>query len=314
MSPDRRQIAALLAAAGLSPLARGTPALAQVTSEAASPSEPASQVGTARDKYSRVTAPIYINGQGPFRFLVDTGANRSCISEALAERLGLPDGPRVSLHTVAGQKMRASVHVNELKVGTRVQRNARVAVLPIIGEDIDGALGVDWLKGQRLVLDLKGRSMDITTSHMDQTVEGKVVVPARRKSGQLTIIDADLAGRQISAMVDSGAEITMGNAALRRIIGPQPRNTLPQPIELSSLAGEKLTGELLFLSFLRLGGLQLGNVPVAFVEAHVFRLWGLQNVPTLILGMDLLNEFDKVHLDFGRSIVRFDLSDGSNTP
>lgn len=308
MSPDRRQIAALLAAAGLSPLSGRTPALAQ-TAPAPAPDGP-SQIGTTKDRFSRVTAPIYIDGQGPFQFLVDTGANRSCISEALAERLGLPDGPKVSLHTVAGQRMRSSVHVNELRVGNRVQRNARVAVLPIVGEDIDGALGVDWLKGQRLILDFKGRSMEITASRMDQTVDGKVVVPARRKSGQLTIIDADLAGRQISAMVDSGAEITMGNAALRRIIGPQPRNTLPQPIELSSLAGEKLTGELMFLSFLRLGGLQLGNVPVAFVEAHVFRLWGLQNVPTLILGMDLLNEFDKVHLDFGRSIVRFDLSDG----
>jgi predicted aspartyl protease len=207
--------------------------------------------------------------------------------------------------------MRSSVQVSELKVGSRVQKNARVAVLPIVGEEIDGALGVDWLKGQRLVLDFKGHQMEITASRLDTTSDGKVVVPARRKSGQLTIIDADLAGRQISAMIDSGAEISMGNAALRRVIGAQPRNTTVQQIELASLAGEKLVGELLYLSFLRLGGLQLGNVPVVFVEAHVFKLWGLQNVTTLILGMDLLNEFDKVHLDFGRSTVRFDLSDSA---
>jgi predicted aspartyl protease len=307
MSPDRRQIAALLAAAGLSPSALASPALAQ----APPVNEPPSQIGTQRDKTSRITAPIYINGQGPFRFLVDTGANRSCISEVLADKLGLPEGPRVSLHTVVGQRMRSSVQVSELKVGSRVQKNARVAVLPIVGEEIDGALGVDWLKGQRLVLDFKGHQMEITASRLDTTSDGKVVVPARRKSGQLTIIDADLAGRQISAMIDSGAEISMGNAALRRVIGAQPRNTTVQQIELASLAGEKLVGELLYLSFLRLGGLQLGNVPVVFVEAHVFKLWGLQNVPTLILGMDLLNEFDKVHLDFGRSTVRFDLSDSA---
>jgi predicted aspartyl protease len=307
MSPDRRQIAALLAAAGLSPSVLAGPALGQITPVDEAPS----QIGTQRDRTSRITAPIYINGQGPFRFLVDTGANRSCISEVLADKLGLPEGPRVSLHTVAGQRMRSSVQVSELKVGSRVQKNARVAVLPIVGEEIDGALGVDWLKGQRLVLDFKGHQMEITASRLDTTSDGKVVVPARRKSGQLTIIDADLAGRQISAMIDSGAEISMGNAALRRVIGAQPRNTTVQQIELASLAGEKLVGELLYLSFLRLGGLQLGNVPVVFVEAHVFKLWGLQNVPTLILGMDLLNEFDKVHLDFGRSTVRFDLSDSA---
>lgn len=304
---DRRQIAALLAAAGLSPLALADPARAQEPAA----TEPSTQIGTERDRTSRITAPIYINGQGPFRFLVDTGANRSCISEVLADKLGLPEGPRVSLHTVAGQRMRGSVQISELKVGSRVQKNARVAVLPIVGEDLDGALGVDWLKGQRLVLDFKGHKMEITASRQDMTQDGEVVVPARRKSGQLTIIDADLAGRPISAMIDSGAEISMGNAALRRVIGTQPRNTPIQQIELASLAGERLTGDLLYLSFLRLGGLQLGNVPAVFVEAHVFKLWGLQNVPTLILGMDLLNEFDKVHLDFGRSTVRFDLSDSA---
>jgi hypothetical protein len=47
---------------------------------------------------------------------------------------------------------------------------------------------------------------------------------------------------------------------------------------------------------------------------HVFELWGLKDTPALVLGMDLLTQFDTVALDFGRSQVRFDLSQGQLNP
>ena len=46
---------------------------------------------------------------------------------------------------------------------------------------------------------------------------------------------------------------------------------------------------------------------------HVFDLWGLRDKPALVLGMDLLAQFDTVALDFGRSQVRFDLSEALRT-
>ena len=48
---------------------------------------------TRSDRLGRVVAPVSVNGQGPFRFIVDTGANRSVLSQGLVERLGLtPEG------------------------------------------------------------------------------------------------------------------------------------------------------------------------------------------------------------------------------
>src|SRR5262245_22989425 len=48
---------------------------------------------TRSDRLGRVVAPVIVNGQGPFRFIVDTGANRSAVSQALADQLGLtPNG------------------------------------------------------------------------------------------------------------------------------------------------------------------------------------------------------------------------------
>ena len=34
---------------------------------------------TRRDRIGRIWAPVYINNQGPFRLVLDTGASRSCV-------------------------------------------------------------------------------------------------------------------------------------------------------------------------------------------------------------------------------------------
>ena len=196
-------------------------------------------------------------------------------------------------------------------MGPRNRRKVRAPSLPIAGADIDGVLGVDWLKGQRLVLDFKARTMEITRSRADSGEPGRVVVvAARRRYGQLTIIDADLSGRRISAIIDSGAQSTLCNGPLREIVrkaearkGP---SQTPRMIRMETLAGETFMAETVFLPFLRLGGLHLGNVQVNYADAHVFDIWGLKDTPALVIGMDLLSQFEQVALDFGRSAVRFE--------
>lgn len=301
--------AAGLAAGPVSAFAQGAPAPA-AGAPAPEADEGPTKVGAARDSATRLVAPVTINGQGPFRFMVDTGANRSCITKELADSLALEPGPPVSLHTVVAARMRPSVKVERLELGSRAQRNVNVPVVPMPGADTDGVLGVDWLKNRRLVLDFQGKSLEIAAPKAESSTPNRVVVPARRRSGQLTMVDADLGGRSISAMIDSGSELSIGNNALRRLMpaSAYDRSGI-QHIQMTSLVGEKFSGDLLYIPFMRLGGLNLGNVPVVFTDTHVFSLWDLQNKPAIILGMDLLTQFTAVALDFGRSTVRFDVSD-----
>jgi hypothetical protein len=77
---------------------------------------------------------------------------------------------------------------------------------------------------------------------------------------------------------------------------------------METVAGERFSGDLLYLPFVRLGGLQLGNVPVVHADTHVFGLWDLEDKPAIMLGIDLLTEFNTVILDFGHSQVRFDIA------
>ena len=52
------------------------------------------------DGYDRMTVPVRLQGTGPYRFLVDTGADRTAISRDLATRLKLYTGDQLQLHSV----------------------------------------------------------------------------------------------------------------------------------------------------------------------------------------------------------------------
>jgi predicted aspartyl protease len=243
---------------------------------------------------------------------MDTGANVSCVSYDLAERLALTAAAPARVHTVVGVQERPGVLIDHLKVGERSRRSVHAASLAL-DRGLDGVLGIDWLDGQRLEMGFKAKSLAITKSKEDVAKDGVVaVVPARRRYGQLTIVDADLGGKRINAMIDSGSQLTICNAALREMVAAANRRTGASEtyarVGMETLLGEAFTGELIYLPFLRLGGLQLGNAPVVYADMHVFEMWGLKTKPAVILGMDLLTQFDTVALDFGRSQVRFDIA------
>lgn len=320
-SETRRSI--LGASAALGGLALAAPAFASLPPPATLPPlDPSAQpeleddlpptvVPTHGHAFEHVIAQVMINGLGPFRFMVDTGANVSCVSQRLAQQLALSEGRPLSVHTIVGRRQRRSVLLETLQVGDRTRRKVEAPVLPMVGFEIDGVLGIDWLKGQRLVFGFKGKTLEITRSQRDDSRQGQVVVPARRKSGQLTIIDADLGDDRIHVMIDSGSQFSIGNTTLRRLIerqdpGARQRAT---PVEMVTIAGEGFVGHQLYLPFIRVGGLNLGNVPVVFTEQPVFKLWDLHDKPTMMLGIDLLMQFEMVALDFGRSAVRFDFDE-----
>jgi hypothetical protein len=316
---SRRQAAAGLLAPSLLGLAGsampGSRALAQIASPGL-PDETPTQLGTGRDGFEHMLAPVSINGQGPYQFLIDTGANTSCVSRELAQKLRLAGAEPALIHTIVGARERPGVLIDRLQVGDRNRRDVHAAAMPL-NAALDGVLGIDWLRGQRLELNFKSRSLAITRSKAEYSAPGLAVVPARRSQGQLTIVDADLGGRRINAMIDSGSQMSICNAPLRAMVANSNRHGRDNPyrnVGLETLIGEKFSGEMIYLPFMRLGGLQMGNVPVVYANMPVFDLWGLKDTPAVVLGMDLLTQFDSVALDFGRGQVSFRLAEMPSLP
>ena len=109
------------------------------------------------------------------------------------------------------------------------------------------------------------------------------------------------------AFLDSGAQITCGNEALRDALmaadpGYAARMTRTQ---LISATGQTSEASLAPLPRLRLGGIGLNSIRAAFAPLHIFKLWGLNDRPAMLVGVDVLRNFDSVTLDFGRREVVF---------
>lgn len=280
----------------------------------AAPGDPAPEattsVLTGQDRYDHMTARVFINGQGPFNFLVDTGANRSAISEEVAARLALPMGPSVAVNTVVGSQVRPTVVVDELRLGGRVQRRVTLPTLAITGVAADGVIGVDWLRDKRLTFHFGDRRLDIAgpAVGVGLVAHSGVVLPARMQSGQLSLIDARIGARPIAAMIDTGAQSTLGNRALQALIaGQQGPTPLSRRVGIHTVTGERVEGDLMRIPALRLGGAMFRQAPVIFADLKVFDLWGMQQQPALVLGLDLIAMFDRVTLDYSRREVRLEV-------
>src|SRR3954454_20539749 len=95
-------------------LGAGSPALTQTTTpalKAASGAEAIEKTTVTEDirfrneGYERMTVPVLLSGTGPYRFLVDTGADRTALSRELASHLKLEGGEEAELHSVTGTSM-----------------------------------------------------------------------------------------------------------------------------------------------------------------------------------------------------------------
>ena len=306
---DRRHVAAGLAAGAVWPFAaRANPVFATSADSPLADRNyaPPTDLVTLADVYRRMTAPVKVNGQGPFPFVVDTGANCSVISIELATALGLPAGPRQLLHGVAGQEMAGS-SIATLNLGGKDQTDTVLSLLPQISIGGPGMLGVDRLHDQRLTLDFGAQRMEIEASRYAPRDPGEVTLRAQRRSGQLTLVDAELAGVPMVAILDSGAQSTIGNMALWEYAVVNAPGVGWGDVSIISATGQTMGAQSAVLPRLRIGGLQFPAWAIAFADLHTFKLWNLVDRPAILLGVDALSRFESVSLDFARDEVRFRL-------
>jgi predicted aspartyl protease len=257
---------------------------------------------------TRLTVPVYINGEGPFRFLVDTGADRSVVTSALAARLSLPASRPVRLVGAVETAVVPTVSVARLRVGGSEVANLQTPALSERDMGADGLIGIDALAEQRLMLDFQRGTVTIQDARRRVLpLPGEIVVTARRLNGQLIITQASVGGRGVMAVIDSGAMLSVGNTALMRRVFSMRQPPLVQMVELTGVTGAKRSVPVAIVPELRVGNLIVTNVPVAFADLPPFARFGLADEPALLLGTDVLEVFARVSLDFRKRTVRFQL-------
>lgn len=291
----------MIAAAAAALLAEAGPAAAQQAS-----------LDTEGVHRGRATVLVMLDGEGPFRFMVDTAANASVISGDLLEHLQLPSLGAIGMHTLVGREVVPTVRVRRMQSGTLDARDVRLAVgsrLAMGG--LDGLLGCDLLVDQKLILNFRGsQTVRIARSgapprgfHSGRTPGIPLVVAGKRRFGNLLMIPALIGGAPAVAVVDSGAEGTILNQAAAR--GGNATPLIPRDGQdirrIQSPTGEVTTGRAMLLPSLGFAGLSIFNLAVAVGDFHSFSVWGLADQPAMLIGLDVLGLFSSVHIDLRRS-------------
>jgi predicted aspartyl protease len=320
----RRFLAAqgLLTAAVLAPpMARAaigpvieTPSDLSARAAAGTPKDAGSgAVRSANDPNNRLTTVVYINGRGPFHFLVDTGAERTLIADDLALRLALPRGPKVMVEGIIRGQPADLVAIEELQMGRMVCPRLDVPVLPRAMLNVDGYLGLDVLDRRRVILDFRARTITVTKPQgfFSALFHGdEAVVHTLGSSGRLRATDCFVDGIAAAAFLDTGAEVSIMNPALYELVQQRAakRQLVRGPVGIYGVTGGVMTGIDTNVDEIRLGPLTLSYTSMVVAGLDVFDIWGLSREPALLFGMDCLRRFARVSIDYGRKELRFELA------
>ena len=261
---------------------------------------------------TRMTVPVTIGPGGPYRFVVDTGSERTVIARELAETLRLAPGHTVRITAMAGSASVGTFLIPDIGVGTAGRgariTGARIEAPALVQRHLgaQGLVGIDTLQGHAVTIDFVRQAMTVTPSskrwRIEQFGPDDIVVRAKNLLGQLVVTDASYRGRRIRVVIDTGSVVSMGNLALRRLVA---RDAGPMtPVRLLSVTGGVLEADYTQVKQIRMGKVAFSNLAIAFSDAPPFARLGLRDMPALLLGIDALRLFERVRIDFANRELR----------
>jgi hypothetical protein len=156
---------------------------------------------------------VQVNGQGPFLFGIDTGAQGPArIDSTLVKKLGLkPSGEvRAGDPSMKNAQAVATVKLDSLIVGSRrftevtaVSRNYKNSPRPM---KVDGILGLTLFADSLITLDFPAKLVRISRGELSKA-DGSEILDYKSEDG-VPLVEISVGGKKINAHLDSGN--TMG--------------------------------------------------------------------------------------------------------
>ena len=281
-----------LSALVVSVLALTIPAMSRaadpVPRQPAAESQPAPDaIDLGTDKNSRMTVDVTIGGKGPFPFIVDTGAERTVIAREVAGQLALREGGSSTLHSMGASEPVHTVVIPQLAANKLVVNKIVAPALAQRNLGAAGILSLDGLKSQRMLLDFASGRMTLTpsTERPDDWQGETIVVTAHSRVGELILTGARIDDDPVEVILSTGSDLSVGNLALRqRLMAHHAAGSSGHaPIELLDVTGNTTKLDYIVVDRLSIASLRVTNLPIAFADAHMFRVLGLQRTPALLL-------------------------------
>jgi predicted aspartyl protease len=260
--------------------------------------EPKYVAPTLRDRIGRIWAPVLINGKGPFRMVLDTGASHSAVISRVVNTLGISaQNDPVLVRGVTGAAVVPAIRVDRMEVGDLLIEPSTLPVVADVFGGAEGVLGREGLPDKRIFADFRADRLVISRSHRERAGAGFNVVPLKISHGGLLTTEVRVGSIRAQAIIDTGGQQTVGNNALRMALMKHPPKDVVSE-EIIGVTLDEQRGDTIATPPIELGPMKLRNVRVTFADMYLFDHLKLSHQPTLLLGMDVLGSFDVLVIDY----------------
>jgi predicted aspartyl protease len=276
--------------------------LAEVMVEAP---EPRYVAPTRRDQIGRIWAPVFINGRGPFRLVLDTGATHSAVTAMVALALGIPtdQSAPVVLRGVTGSATVPTIHVATLNVGDLAVDSPVLPIVPDAMGGAQGVLGSEGLIDKRIYIDFRHDQISIRYSHGERAERDFVSIPFHTLRGQLIVIEAVVGAVRTKAIIDTGGQTTIANLALRDALARLNQGSKGKPDQIMGATMAIENGMVIATPAIQFGSIKMLDPDVTFADMSIFKHWNLTHEPAILIGMDALGMLDALVIDYRRHEV-----------
>jgi predicted aspartyl protease len=261
--------------------------------------EPRYVAPTTRDGIGRIWVPVLINGEGPFRLVLDTGASRSAVIERVVDRLDLPVEPdAVRLRGVTGTTIAPAVNIERMEFGELTVEKTRLPIVADAFGGADGVLGGEGLKNKRIAIEFLEDRISIMRSHGKPAAPGDAVVPFKYQPERGMRVQLRVGMVRATGLIDTGAQVTVGNLALRRALAKRGGRRDHYDSVVIGITEDIQQATRVRVPSITAGQLIVRDAEIRFSDLQIFDHWRLSSQPALLIGMDVLGTLDTLVIDY----------------
>lgn len=251
-----------------------------------------------------ILLPVEVNGEGPFEFILDTGAGTSLLSSELGEKLRVKVIGSKQGQSAGGAVSVSLAKVSSLAVGSAKLEDVDVGLVDLshigktIGAKIDGDLGYNFLKHFRLTLDYRNNEMRLDDPRRFElagpsSAVTEVAMRLASPAKPLILVDVYANGRgPFQFAIDTGTSTTAITPELAKQLG-----VASSPIVPATTGGAQVDVTAGVLPSFQVGGARIEQMAV--VVADFFTMLSKAAGAKLdgIVGYNFLRNY-KVALDY----------------
>ncbi len=261
-------------------------------------------IPTRVDRIGRIVVPVKLNGHGPFRLMLDTGATHSVITNATAQQLDvdMTTATIAPVQGVMGRVTAPTARISELRAGSLKLHDLTMPIIDgSVVTELDGILGAEGLGNKVVTADFINDRIKIVDSSGLRPVNRYAIIKFELVSHRLIVVDALVGRHPVRAVIDTGGSGTIGNLALlKELTNQSTHQELNLDTDIIDITNTSKDGHMLQVPRIRLDNATITDATIIAGDFEIFRIWHLDQRPALLIGMDVLGQLGELSIDYKR--------------